>query len=111
MTPRHSPPFYDASVPDNQFITPSLQSQCLDLLQALHRLQTFIGLNFHCLRGRSAESGIFLYPDLNIDRGGSGEPEQMARYDRFADELHDLIEAAEQQYLTFRKAIKHSLAV
>ncbi|MBD8528188.1 hypothetical protein [Pseudomarimonas arenosa] len=96
--------------PDHQFIVPAVRDPAKQLLQALAELDRYVCRNFFPLRHRTPEDGLFLHPELNIDRGGSGIPEEMARYTRFATEFDDLIETARQQYLAFRVAIKHSLA-
>lgn len=97
--------------PENQFIAPELRNQANALLRSLHRMQAFVGRHFFSLRGRSPEDGLFLYPDFNIDRGGSGDPEQIARYNDFADQMHQLIIDAEREYMAFRDVVKHTLAL
>ncbi len=97
--------------PNNQFLEPAIRQQANELLQALLKLRSFVAYHFFPLRGQPIADGLYLHPDLNIDRGGSGDPEHMARYDHFADELHELINTATKQYSDFRETIKQTLAV
>lgn len=95
--------------PSHQFIAPPLREHTDSLLKALHELQDFIGCNFFCIRNRTPADGLFLQPDLNIDRGGRFS--DIARYGEYAETFHDLIDATRLQYSIFREAVKYNLAI
>lgn len=95
--------------PSHQFITPPLREHTDQLLQALRQLNDFVGRNFFCIRNQLPADGLFLQPDLNIDRGGRSD--DMERYGEYAETFHDLIDATRLQYSKFREAVKYNLAV
>lgn len=83
-----------------------------DLLQAIRNIQGFVARNFFAYPDRQDDSDDFtyaLYPNLNVDRQGSGRPEEMNRYDKYADEMVALSKSVRAAYKRYRLAIKRTL--
>ncbi len=52
-----------------------------------------------------------LYPELNIDRAGRGTADEIETYDKFAQELNDLVSETWEAFLKYRRAVKEMLLV
>lgn len=50
-----------------------------------------------------------MYPELNVDREGSGTREEMQRYDHYRDELIKIANEVDTKYKLYRKAVKQRL--
>lgn len=68
-------------------------------------------LSFHFFHGKNMNSRefLYLYPDLNVDRGGDPNLWNPSLYDEKADELNQLSVSAEKSYREFRRAVKKNL--
>ncbi|MBI5351932.1 MAG: hypothetical protein HZB50_04775 [Chloroflexi bacterium] len=95
----------------NQYLDARLIKQSQSLLKDLDELNKYIAGNFFYLRGQdSSNKNEYLYPDLNIDRGGS-TAEDMKKYSKYASELEDLTRKVGRQYSQYRLVIKKILKV
>jgi hypothetical protein len=97
----------------NQYKTRVLKEHSGELLKALRELVTFLARNFFVFpKGQEDRNfRLCLYPNLNIDRDGEGTPEEMAKYNKFQNELDKKCENARERYQEYRDAIKEKLFV
>lgn len=95
---------------ENQFILDALEARADSMLCALEALTDFIAHHFFSWPRRQAER-YCLYPDLNVDRGGDGRPEDMLLYSQRQDELTVLIESVHQAWRDFRRAVHRGLFI
>lgn len=95
---------------ENQFILDALEARTDSMLCALEALTDFIAHHFFSWPSRQAER-YCLYPDLNVDRGGDGRPEDMLLYSQRQDELTVLIESVHQAWRDFRRAVHRGLFI
>ncbi len=95
----------------NQYLNSDLAALSQELSQVLHRLSSFLATHFFVYpEHRNFENTRYcLYPELNIDRAGRGGHDDLATYDRFAEELNQIVAEARQKYQTYRKNVKEGL--
>jgi hypothetical protein len=104
---------HEFSQTSSQFLLADLQSCLNDLLGAVFSLRQYTALNFF-VYPRNQPSGdvrLCLYPDLNVDRDGSGTIEEMDRYETHRDGLDQICKNVREMYDAFRTAVKRRLAV
>lgn len=100
----------------NGYILDELCRAARVLATALNDLSAFLALNFFVYPSGQKlhpETGFrfCMYPELNIDRGGRGNPGDAARYGRYASKLQELVEQTEIAYLDYRRTVKRTLIV
>ena len=97
----------------NQYLDNNLNISCRMFFKALLELDNFTGKNFfyHPNNQERDDKQYCLYPDLNIDRLGSGEPKEMSLYETYADQMTDLTVQARIAYRNYRKKVKEILFV
>jgi hypothetical protein len=97
----------------NEYISSSLSTGISALLESLVNLQDFVGRHFFVFPDHQAGDDwkLCLYPDLNVDRRGSGKPEDMKRYDEFAGQLNKIANAVRDRYREYRRGVKRELHV
>jgi ABC-type multidrug transport system fused ATPase/permease subunit len=93
---------------ENEFLDPVIQEVVTNLHSDVDQLTTFITYNFSPM---SNSTRTFLYPDLNVDRGGCGSPEERAKYYEYADPMIKLVKSTKDNYLKLRKVLKTQLAI
>jgi hypothetical protein len=99
-----------ANLTENRFLNPAIQGQVEIFGADCKKLTTFIAQHFFPIAGSGA-TRTYLYPDLNPDRGGSGTPQEMAKYDSYWSQLLELVNAAIRDYRELRELIKTELMV
>lgn len=92
----------------NQYIEPTLRTATQLLRAKLSEWQEFVTTNFFVL-GSSRK--LALHPSLNIDRGGTGETDDIQKYDQYGSELFTLAKELEGLYTSYRRAVKQHLFV
>jgi len=96
----------------NQYLDSNLASLSSDATTALRRLVSFIAKHFFIYPKHNQDFENIrycLYPELNVDRAGSGDPDEMDKYDNYGDQLEQVVRNAEVAYRSYRKAIKEKL--
>jgi len=92
----------------NQYLLSRLASSSSKLIHALHKLAGFTEFNFSRYpRGQTTQ--YCLYPDLNIDRAGTGEPEDTKAYNEKADELWNHVCQVREADKRYRRELNHAL--
>jgi hypothetical protein len=84
------------------------------LIAGIDGLLVFLATHFFVFPRRqeaSEDIRLCMHPDLNVDRGGMGEPEAVQRYSGLQAELDDLVRVVRKAYDSYRTAVKHSLYV
>jgi hypothetical protein len=94
----------------NQYLIHSIRSRSTDCRAALLRLRRFTGSSFFPY-GDARRREYALYPDLNVDRQGSGTNEEMRRYFKAQAELHQHVKAVHEAYILYRRSVKEQLAI
>lgn len=96
----------------NYYLLPQLEASVKKLLISLDKLLNYLSYNFflypESLVGNE-NPWFALYPDLNIDRAGSGLPEDMSRYLLFQKELNKICDEVRKYYKEYRFSIKQNL--
>ena len=97
----------------NRFLDEALREAAAGLKHSMDDLHTFIGKNFFDYdKDRYSEDlRMCLQPEWNVDRAGSGTPEERQKYDALGDKLAELIKRVEVEYAGYRDAVKETLAV
>ena len=98
----------------NQYINEDISQSISALLAAVDSLVEFIVRSFfvYPLRQEGQEyHRLCLYPELNIDRGGSGDLEEMVQYDKSQEHLDSFAEATQSAYVEYRIAVKSRLTI
>ena len=98
----------------NQYINDELATSLSSLLAAIDAILRFTALNFFVYPNQQSPDEprrFCMYPDLNIDRGGSGTPEDMKRYDVFQSQLDELANNTRDSYKNYRIAVKQVLVL
>jgi len=97
----------------NQYIGGKLRRKCLELVNSLLILTEFLSLNFFVFpkSRQGPDFRLCLYPELNVDRAGSGNPSDMARYFKFQKELDSKIKLVRIAYRQYRAKIKGTLFI
>mgnify|MGYP006076346107 CR=1 FL=1 len=106
--------FHDFSIlTENRYFNESVLSKRDDLAKVCRKLSGFISKHFFVFPNYKIGDDFqyTMYPDLNIDRGGSGDPVHMARYDKYADELLELLKELRSSYATYRLSIKKAFTI
>jgi len=100
--------FFDRT--SNHYLDNNLNNSCLKLTESLKLLAAFLGRNFFFkpTNSDSDDMRFCLYPDLNMDRGGSGELKDSILYEKYADEMVELVGKVREAYKTYRKVIKET---
>jgi hypothetical protein len=84
------------------------------LKKDLNNLINFLALHFFVYPNHGQDKDNFqlcMYPELNIDRGGSGDPKEEARYRQYTKQLNEKLDLTEISYVNFRNAIKKKLII
>jgi hypothetical protein len=97
----------------NHFLRPPIAEAACRFLQAWGELNHFISYKFFVFPKNQKEPPLRLCmtPGLNMDREGSGSPDQVAKYDKLTEELVSFSEKAIYEYRAFRTAIKNELVI
>jgi hypothetical protein len=97
----------------NQFIHADLSVTLREFIAGIDALLLFLARHFFVFPQRQDADDLRLcmHPDLNIDRGGTGSPESIARYGRLQSELDDLARAVRTRYDDYRVAVKRYLCL
>ena len=93
-----------------QFISPQLNSSLLKLRSSMGDLFDFTSANFFAFP-KQARDRYCLYPELNVDRGGTGSREQFIVYDGHARDLDRIVETMLEAYAEFRRSVKETLFI
>jgi hypothetical protein len=93
---------------ENEFLNTSLQKSFEVLHSDIKKLTMYMAQHFFPMHNPSR---TYLYPDWNVDRGGSGSPEESAKYTKYASLLIELVQSAIENYQTFRRTLKAELAI
>jgi hypothetical protein len=93
----------------NEFLNPEVKEHFEALHSDVARLTSFISRNFFVMGTNTDRT--YLYPDLNGDRGGNYRPEEIARYDKFATQMIEIIMATKENYKALRRVIKTELTI
>jgi len=96
----------------SQYIDENIAGQLGKLLEAIDELLLFLARHFFVYpqdQGNSGDLRLCLYPELNVDRAGSGEREEELRYNRRARELDELADRLKSIYGDYRISIKRKL--
>lgn len=97
----------------NQYLNSNLETLSAQLSDSLRELSRFLVYNFFVYpKHRTFEDTRYcLYPDLNVDRAGTGLPEEMIRYDQFAEQLIKSVDKVSENFAKYRKAVKKTLCI
>ncbi len=98
----------------NQYLHCRLASLAWQLVGTLRELQKFLAYNFFVYpanQGREDNYQLCLYPDLCLDRAGSGTSEEMATYDEYTEKLDEVVNKVSKAYVAYRRAIKEELFI
>lgn len=96
---------------ENYYIDKDIQKAAIVLAESIENLLGFIAQHFFVYPRNQKGKNIkhCLYPDWNVDRGGSWE--HIEKYEKFVKELEKLCEKVEKNYETYRLLIKGKLLV
>jgi hypothetical protein len=95
----------------NAFVLSEIASRAALVRTTIDRLTGYLAQHFFGMPRHGETKHYALYPDLNMDLHGSGEPEESARYDKHAKELYAVIDDASAAYLEFRRVVKRTLLI
>ena len=97
----------------NQFIDPDLSAKLRALVASIDELLLFLARHFFVFpQGQQGDDlRLCMHPVLNIDRGGTGEPESFAKYDRLQSQLDDAARAVRSAYDEYRITVKRYLCL
>jgi hypothetical protein len=98
----------------NQYLNIRLESLTSELIISLNRLIEFLIYRFFDFpdnQPADADIQFCLQPDLCIDRSHHISQVDMIAYDKLANELQALVNAASKAYAVYRRAIKETLFV
>jgi hypothetical protein len=98
----------------NQFVDQGLAKHLAALLESLDALLVFVARNFFVYPDRQDyknDQRLCMYPELNIDRKGTGSDESMTRYNKLQESLGAATTKARAAYSSYRAAIKQNLLV
>jgi hypothetical protein len=93
---------------ENDFLNENVQQQFGRLHSDIKQLTTYMATHFFPMHNASR---TYLYPNLNVDRQGSGSPQESAEYNRYALPLIALVRSSIENYRAFRRTLKTELAV
>ncbi len=97
----------------NQYLIRSLCMKSTALHDKLSELGAFLSVNFFWYPDNQTSSNVRLcmYPEFNVDRGGSGSEKERIFYDKHSKELTILVCDSEKKYKDYRKHIKTELQI
>lgn len=96
----------------NRFLSSKLENQAKQLLHAIRSLHEFITLHFfECNSPQQNDIRLCMHPDWNIDRGGTGNRQEVIQYEKMTNNLNSVIKTLFQQYNTFRDQVKKELYI
>ena len=103
--------FFDKA--QNEYLNSNLVPLTVELATSLKELLGFLAIHFFTFpeNQRYEDTRYCLYPDLCIDRRGSGDPEEMSKYDKYTEELRQVVNRASRAYVAYRRAIKETLFI
>ena len=96
----------------NQYLDSHLRRSTAALTAALSDLLTFLAHHFFVYprdQGGETDLQLCLYPELNIDRAGSGERDEVVRYHDFQKGLDVCIKRVSAAYRGYRAEVKRRL--
>lgn len=98
---------------ENRYFNDVVLSSRREFAQACRKLSGFISKHFFVFPNFKIQGQLqhALYPDLNVDRGGSGKPDDMALYDKYADQLQDLLEEFQSEFESYRLSVKKEFMI
>ena len=96
---------------ENEFLNDSIQEQMKLLRGDLNQLTGFIVTHFFPMNNSASSGRSYLYPDCNIDRKGTGTPEQHVKYSKYSKELLQLVNSIREDYEKLRRAFKTQIAI
>lgn len=97
---------------ESHFVTTELDELKIQLLRDLNNLDEFLGSNFFVFGSAGGEDARFcLQPGWNVDRGGSGNLDEMRKYDQLGRKLLELVNSSGNSYREFRKKIREKIFV
>ena len=73
----------------------------------------FYVLKVFCVPPRQSELNkrLCMHPNFNLDREGSGDPDEMEKYDKLTVELDKCVLDARNKYTSYRSLIKKHLVI
>lgn len=97
----------------NQFLTPSIQKATGRFLVAWSEAGSFLSCKFFVFPNHQTEPPfrLCMTPGLNMDREGSGSPDQVKKYDGLTSELEQLTDKLIAEYRALRSEIKGALVI
>jgi hypothetical protein len=98
----------------HHYINSDLNKCNQKLKQDLNNLLDFTSTHFFVYPDHNQDKDnlhLCMYPELNIDRKGFGDPEGTAKYRQCANQLLELIKITEISYADYRNAIKEKLII
>jgi hypothetical protein len=95
----------------HQFLIPSLRQSCLSCAAAMVELERYIARSFFIFPERAGSRTLALYPHLNVDRAGTGMPDDVEKYIEESDKLHGFVREMVDAYRVYRRAVKEQLAI
>ena len=97
----------------NWYIRKSMANSTKKLIKSLNSFMEFKAVHFfvHPQNQSGENLRLVLEPALNIDREGTGKPEEMHKYSQYAQTLIKLIDDIESSYKTYRLNAKKDLGL
>ncbi len=97
----------------NQYLNQNLSIVTKELLSSFRELKYFLAYNFfdHPPNQQRENIRYCLYPDLCIDRGGSGSPDDMSLYDTHVKNLNSIANKSWESFVKYRQEIKLNLLI
>lgn len=97
----------------NHFLTPSVAEATNAILMAWYELGQFLSTKFFIFPQKqvTAPYRLCMVPTLNMDREGSGAPQEVAKYDELAEHLELLTRKLRSHYREFRSIVKSELVI
>lgn len=103
------------AAPENEFLEPEVKDAADAYHRSIANLIVFMTQHFFVYpdepRGPNNEFQICLYPDLNCDRRGSGDDDEVIRYMEWSDQLNDLVSEVSRRQVGFINKTKEKLKV
>jgi len=97
---------------ENCFLDSDMKENAKLLADTISKLLAFCSVSFFVYPNVQANTSNFrlcMFPDLNCDRGGSGDLDEMKRYNEFSSTLEELISSVESQLATFVLCTKKTI--
>ena len=89
----------------NKYLMPRLEKTSKELISSLNLLRGFLGKHFFVYpdqQHKGPELRYCLYPDLNVDRAGSGTTKELSRYLKFRNNLDNNVAIVRNKYKQYR---------